>query len=76
MLKLATLVAQLCFNSYATPGPSYCLEEIVTQMPYTACKVQGQIAIAQWMASTKYREDWRLTGWKCEDGQYVVKGRV
>lgn len=70
---LFALVAVLCNTM---PGPTLCVEEVVAQMPYNACTVQGQITLAQWMASGKYRDNWRLAQWKCEDKGYVVKGRV
>lgn len=70
---LFALVAIVCNT---LPGPELCIEEVVAQMPYQACTVGGQLTLAQWMASGKYRENWRLERYKCEDAGYVVRGRV
>jgi hypothetical protein len=70
---LTTLVATLC---NLMPGPQLCVEEVVAEVPYQVCKIQAQMVIAPWMASGKYRDNWELDGWKCEDDQYVVKGRI
>jgi hypothetical protein len=34
------------------------------------------MVIAPWMASTKYRDNWRVKAFKCEDAAYQVRGRV
>ncbi len=59
---LVTLVAILC-NS------QLCLEKVVTTseqsgITMTACQVNAQIGIAEWLAKGPYHE-WRLQSYKC-----------
>jgi hypothetical protein len=70
---LVTLVAILC-NS------QLCLEKIVTTselsgITMTACQVNGQIGIAEWLANGPYHE-WSLKGYKCVAGKYIPKGEA
>ena len=67
---LITLVAVLC-NS------QLCLEKVVTTsdlsgITMTACSVNAQIDIAEWLAKGPYH-DWRLQGYKCVMGKYTPK---
>ncbi|MDO8943967.1 MAG: hypothetical protein Q7U75_12340 [Desulfobacterales bacterium] len=67
---LVTLIAVLC-NS------QLCLEKVVTTsdqsgITMTACQVNAQIGIAEWLASGPYRA-WRLQGYRCVMGKYVPK---
>jgi hypothetical protein len=69
-MMLVTLVAVLC-NS------QLCLEKVVTTseqsgITMTACQVNGQIGIAEWMANGPYHE-WRLKSYKCVAGKYIPK---
>ena len=69
---LVTLVAVLC-NS------QLCLEKVVTTsdqsgITMSACAVNAQIGIADWLAKGPYRE-WRLQRYKCVLGKYVPKKR-
>ena len=64
---LVTLVAVLC-NS------QLCLEKVVTTsdqsgITMSACAVNAQIGIADWLAKGPYRE-WRLQRYKCVLGKY------
>jgi hypothetical protein len=70
---LVTLVAILC-------NGQLCLEKVVTNseqsgITMTACQINGQIGIAQWLASGPYR-DWRLERYKCVLGKYVPKNEA
>ena len=70
---LVTLVAILC-NS------QLCLEQVVTNsdqsgITMTACQVNAQIGIAEWLAGGPYRA-WRLQGYKCVIGKYVPKSEA
>src|SRR5207342_1800301 len=70
---LVTLVAVLC-NS------QLCLEKVVTTseqsgITMTACQVNAQIGIAEWLAHGPYH-DWRLKSYKCVMGKYIPKGEV
>ena len=70
---LVTLVAILC-NS------QLCLEKVVTNsdqsgITMTACQVNAQIGIAEWLASGPYHE-WTLKSYKCVMGKYIPKGAV
>ena len=70
---LVTLVAVLC-NS------QLCLEKIVTTseqsgITMTACQVNGQIGIAEWLANGPYHE-WQLKSYKCVMGKYVPKNEA
>ena len=65
---LVTLVAVLC------NGP-VCLEKVVTTseqsgITMTACAVNAQIGIADWLAKGPYHE-WKLQSYKCVAGNYV-----
>ena len=65
---LVTLVAVLC-NS------QLCLEKVVTTsdqsgITMTACAVNAQIGIADWLAKGPYRE-WHLQRYKCVLGKYI-----
>jgi len=67
---LVTLVAVLC-------NGQLCLEKVVTNseqsgITMTACAVQGQIGIAEWLANGPYHE-WKLQRYKCILGKYVPK---
>mgnify|MGYP007112088601 FL=1 len=69
-MMLVTLVAVLC-NSQP------CIDKIVTTsdqsgITMTACQVNGQIGIAEWLTKGPYRE-WRLQGYKCVAGTYPPK---
>jgi hypothetical protein len=70
---LVTLVAVLC------NGP-LCLEKIVTTsdqsgITMTACQVNAQIGIAEWLANGPYHE-WKLQRYKCVMGKYIPKGEA
>jgi hypothetical protein len=70
---LVTLVAVLC-NS------QLCLEKVVTTsdqsgITFSACAVNAQIGIADWLAKGPYRE-WKLQRYKCVLGQYTPKNDV
>ena len=70
---LVTLVAILC-------NGQLCLEKVVTNseqsgITMTACQINGQIGIAQWLANGPYR-DWRLERYKCVLGKYVTKNEA
>jgi hypothetical protein len=70
---LVTLVAVLC-NS------QLCLEKVVTTsdqsgITMSACAVNAQIGIADWLAKGPYRE-WRLQRYKCVLGKYVPKNEA
>ncbi len=67
---LVTLVAVLC-------NGQLCLEKVVTNtelsgITMTACQIQGQIGIAEWLSKGPYHE-WRLQSYKCVAGQYIPK---
>jgi hypothetical protein len=67
---LVTLVAILC------NGP-LCLEKVVTNseqsgITMTACQVNAQSGIAEWLANGPYHE-WKLEGYKCVLGKYTPK---
>lgn len=68
---LVTLVAILC-NS------QLCLEKVVTTseqsgITMTACQINAQIGISEWLAKGPYRE-WSLKSYKCVVGRYIPKG--
>jgi hypothetical protein len=70
---LVTLVAVLC-NS------QLCLEKVVTTsdqsgITMTACAVNAQIGIADWLAKGPYRE-WHLQRYKCVLGKYTPKNEA
>jgi len=70
---LITLVAILC-NS------QLCLEKVVTTseqsgITMTACQVNGQIGIADWLAKGPYHE-WTLKSYKCVMGKYTPKSEA
>jgi hypothetical protein len=70
---LVTLVAVLC------NGP-LCLEKVVTTseqsgITMTACQVNAQIGIAEWLANGPYHE-WKLQRYKCVMGKYIPKGEA
>ena len=67
---LVTLVAVLC-NS------QLCIEKIVTTsdqsgITMTACQVNGQIGIADWLSKGPYQA-WRLQSYKCVAGTYMPR---
>jgi hypothetical protein len=67
---LVTLVAILC-------NGQLCLEKVVTTseqsgITMTACQVNAQIGIADWLANGPYHE-WRLQSYKCVMGKYTPK---
>ena len=69
-MMLVTLVAVLC-NS------QLCIEKVVTTsdqsgITMTACQVNGQIGIAEWLAKGPY-QTWRLQAYKCVAGTYIPK---
>ena len=69
---LVTLVAILC-NS------QLCLEKVVTTseqsgITMTACQVNAQIGIADWLANGPYHE-WRLQSYKCVMGNTFPKAK-
>ena len=69
-MMLVTLVAVLC-NS------QLCIEKVVTTsdqsgITMTACQVNAQIGIAEWLTKGPYRE-WRLERYKCVAGAYTPK---
>jgi hypothetical protein len=70
---LVTLVAILC-------NGQLCLEKVVTTseqsgITMTACQVNGQIGIADWLANGPYHE-WRLQSYKCVAGKYIPKNQA
>ena len=70
---LVTLVAVLC-NSQLR------LEKIVTTseqsgITMTACQVNAQIGIAEWLAQGPYHE-WKLQSYKCVAGKYTPKNEA
>jgi hypothetical protein len=70
---LVTLIAVLC-NS------QLCLEKVVTTsdqsgITMSACAVNAQIGIADWLAKGPYRE-WRLARYKCVLGKYTPKNEA
>ena len=67
---LVTLVAVLC-------NGQLCLEKVVTNsdqsgITMTACLVNAQIGIADWLAKGPYHQ-WPLQRYKCIAGKYVPK---
>jgi hypothetical protein len=65
---LITLVAVLCHGQL-------CFEKVVTTseqsgITMTACQVNGQIGIADWLAKGPYHE-WKLQSYKCILGKYT-----
>jgi hypothetical protein len=70
---LVTLVAVLC-------NGQLCLEKVVTTselsgITMTACTVNAQIGIADWLANGPYHE-WTLQSYKCVMGKYVPKSNA
>jgi hypothetical protein len=70
---LVTLVAILC-------NGQLCLEKVVTTselsgITMTACQINGQIGIAEWLATGPYHE-WRLQSYKCVAGKYLPKNQA
>ena len=70
---LITLVAILC-------NGQLCLEKVVTTseqsgITMTACQVNAQIGIAEWLAHGPY-QDWKLQSYKCVIGKYIPKGEA
>jgi uncharacterized membrane protein YoaK (UPF0700 family) len=73
VIMLVTLVAIVC-------NAQVCLEKVVTNselsdITMTACQVNAQIGIADWLAKGPYH-DWRLQSYKCVAGKYVPKGQA
>lgn len=67
---LVTLVAILC-------NGQLCLEKVVTNseqsgITMAACQVNGQIGIADWLATGPYHA-WRLEGYRCVLGTYTPR---
>ena len=67
---LITLVAILC-------NGQVCLERIVTTseqsgITMSACQIDGQIGIADWLAKGPYRE-WKVEIYKCVLGKYTPR---
>jgi hypothetical protein len=65
---LITLVAVLCHGQL-------CFEKVVTTseqsgITMTACQVNAQIGIADWLAKGPYHE-WKLQSYKCILGKYT-----
>jgi len=70
---LVTLVAVLC-------NGQLCLEKVVTNsdqsgITMTACQVNGQIGIADWLANGPYHE-WTLQRYKCVLGKYIPRSNA
>ena len=70
---LVTLVAVLC-------NGQLCLEKVVTNsdqsgITMSACTVNAQIGIADWLAHGPYRE-WKLQRSKCVMGKYTPKNEA
>jgi len=70
---LVTLVAVLCNGQFY-------LEKVVTNseqsgITMTACQVNAQIGIADWLANGPYR-DWTLQRYKCVLGEYIPKNNT
>ena len=70
---LVTLVAVLC-------NGQLCLEKVVTNsdqsgITMTACMVNAQIGIAEWLAKSPYHQ-WKLQRYKCVAGKYVPKDQA
>jgi hypothetical protein len=70
---LVTLVAILC-------NGQLCLEKVVTTseqsgITMSACQVNAQIGIAEWLANSPLRE-WRLQSYKCVLGKYILKSQA
>ena len=70
---LVTLVAVLC-------NGQLCLEKVVTNsdqsgITMTACMVNAQIGIAEWLAKGPYHQ-WKLQRYKCVAGKYVPKDQA
>jgi hypothetical protein len=70
---LVTLVALLC-------NGQLCLEKIVTTseqsgITMTACAINAQIGIADWLAKGPYHE-WKLQSYKCVMGKYTPKNEA
>ena len=70
---LITLVAVLC-------NGQLCLEKVVTNsemsgITISACAVNAQIGIADWLAKGPYHE-WKLQSYKCVMGKYVPKNEA
>jgi hypothetical protein len=68
--KAPMLVAILC-------NGQLCLEKVVTTsdqsgITMSACQVNAQIGIADWLANGPYHE-WTLQSYKCVVGKYVPK---
>jgi hypothetical protein len=67
---LVTLIAVLC-------NGQLCLEKVVTTseqsgITMTACQVNAQMGIAEWLANGPYHE-WTLQSYKCVVGKYIPK---
>ena len=70
---LITLVATLCSGQL-------CLEKIVTTselsgITMTACQINAQKGIAEWLANGPYRE-WKLMSYKCIAGTYIPRNQA
>jgi hypothetical protein len=70
---LVTLVAVLC-------NGQLCLEKVVTNsemsgITMSACSVNAQIGIADWLAHGPYHE-WKLQRYKCVMGKYTPKNEA
>ena len=70
---LVTLVALIC-------NAQLCMEKIVTTSDMSgitmiACQMQGQSGIADWLSKGPYHT-WKLKGYKCVEGKYVLKGEA
>jgi hypothetical protein len=73
VIMLVTLVAVLC-NS------QLCMEKVVTNsdmsgITMTACQINGQIGIADWLAKGPYHA-WTLQRYKCVAGRYIPKDQA
>jgi hypothetical protein len=73
VIMLVTLVAILC-------NGQLCLEKVVTTseqsgITMTACQVNAQIGIADWLANGPYHE-WKLQRYKCVVGKYIPKNET
>jgi hypothetical protein len=72
-IMLVTLVAVLC-------NGQLCMEKVVTTseqsgITMTACQVNAQIGIADWLANGPYHE-WKLQRYKCVMGKYIPKNEA
>lgn len=72
-----TLVAVLC-QLVAGTDITACHEEMVQKvdMPVNACAIFGQQIVADWLTKTHPSPRYRVQGYKCAAGDYVLKDNV